>query len=427
MTSERLNDFESGDCDVELQIWDGDIKTDKTVPLMGQFCKDDKPKLCDHTLLRNSTRLTRPCGIAESYVSSHSDLTISHSVKYGSVLYPVNFVLRYEFVDLSQEGLQNSRNPCDRLFRIPSGRFYSPKITFLYGRGGQRDLTCTYQFESVEQQKLKITINKAQFGTKDCYSTYDQEVNRWECRPAKKDDVAFIKISEYPWKDIEIKRDCFCHNITEPFSVITRTSKKVVVNFVIRNMKITEDHDTYFFDANFEFIPNENNCLNPWKNRRLRGSSGEITIRNNDQRLKQNEENIYQNHSVKYCLQQPWLIEPEEDGNFIYLKIKGSKKIDSRLCPSKNRIIVYSVGLTEEAHVICPYFTSIDDVVEMFSEGWSFYSYRKLQNRNSRSFIIEFMRRETGNFAVTWMEVSKNPALTLPTSMLISPPECPHR
>ncbi|XP_057659141.1 uncharacterized protein LOC130895692 [Diorhabda carinulata] len=418
--NERLADFNTGDCNVELQIWDGDITNRNTVPLMGQFCKDDKPRLCDHTLLKNSTRITRPCGLTESYVSTNSDLTISHSIKYGSVLYPVNFVMRYEFVDLSQEGIQMSKNPCDRLFRSPNGRFYSPKITFLFGRGGKEDLICTYQFESNEQQRLKITFNKAQFGSKTCHSFYDQDANRWECK-TQKTDVAYVQISEFPWKDIELRRDCLCHNISEPFTVITKTSSKVVIKFVVQKMKIIEDYNNYFFDANFEFIPNDNNCLNPWNNRRLRGSSGEISIRNGEDK---SEGLTYKNQSVRYCLQQPWLIEPEEEGNFIYLKIKGTKK---RLCPSKNRILVYPAGKTEIVHVICPYYVETDEVVEMFSEGWILYSYKKTQNKNSRSFIIEFARKESGNFAVTWMEISKNPALALPNSMLmITPPECPH-
>lgn len=427
--NERLTDFNQGDCNVELQIWDGDIKSPGTVPLMAQFCKDDKPRLCDHTLLKNSSRVTRPCGLTESYVSSNSDLTISHTIKYGSVLYPVNFVLRYEFIDLSQEGVQMSKNPCDRLFRTQKGRFYSPKITFLFGRGGKEDLTCTYQFESTEQQRLKITFNKAQFGSKTCNSFYDQDANRWECRNQKSiAGVAFIQISEFPWKDIELHRDCLCHNISEPFSVITKTSTKVVVKFIVRKMKITEDYNNYFFDANFEFIPNDNNCLNPWNNRRLKGSSGEITIRNGENSLEKTDDMFYKNQSVRYCLQQPWLIEPEEASNFIYLKVKGTFKKDSRLCPSKNRILVYPAGRTETVHVICPYYEGSNDVVDMFSEGWILYSYKRSQNRNSRSFVIEFLRKEGGNFAVTWMEVSKNPALTLPTSMLmIAPPECPHR
>lgn len=48
--------------------------------------------------------------------------------------------------------------------------------------------------------------------------------------------------------------------------------------------------------------------------------------------------------------------------------------------------------------------------------------------RNARSFIVEFLKREPGDFALTWMEISKNPALALPSSLLtVRPPDCPHR
>ncbi|KAJ8973201.1 hypothetical protein NQ317_014628 [Molorchus minor] len=90
----------------------------------------------------------------------------------------------------------------------------------------------------------------------------------------------YISISEYPWKDIELKRDCLCSNITEPFIIVTKTSSKVIVAFKVTKMKITEDYNNYFFDANCEYIPNESNCLNPWKTRRLRGSSVKRAISN---------------------------------------------------------------------------------------------------------------------------------------------------
>lgn len=409
----------NNDCNVQLQIWDGDIKNSKNnVQLIGQFCKDEKPKLCDHSLLTNSSRLTRPCGLAESYLSSKSDLTISHSIRYGSVLYPVNFVLKYEFVDLSQEGVQMTRNPCDRLMKpINGGRFYSPKITFLYGRGGQQDLKCTYQFESTENDKLKIVFNRAHFGNKQCTTIFNMETMRWQCNHHQINNFAQIQISEYPWPDIELKRDCLCTNLTKPFTIVTKTAKKVLVVFHITNMQIHEDYNDYYFDATYEYITNEQqNCLNPWNNRRLRGSSGEITIRNNAHEMN--------NQTIVYCLQQPWLIEPENDMNFIYLKIRGTNKRDTRLCPIKNRILIYPAGHTEDVHVICPYYETNDDFIEMFSEGWTYYIYRKMQTKYARSFIIEFIQKDVGNFMVTWMEVSKNPALLLP---MVKSPECPHR
>ncbi|KAL1497855.1 hypothetical protein ABEB36_008740 [Hypothenemus hampei] len=429
INNEKINDYNSGGCDVQLQIWDGDITNGNTPQLIGQFCKDDKPKLCDHALLSNNSRLTRPCSLSESYISTGSDMTITHTIKYGTVIYPVHFSLLYEFIDVSQEGLQMNKNSCDRLFTEQRGRFFSPKITFLFGRGGQKDLSCLYQFESVEPQKLKVTFNKAGFGKKLCQSEFNPEINRWECNSKSElDGTAIITISEYPWTDVELKRHCLCSNISDqPFNIITRPSTKLVVAFIITGMKNTEDHNDYFFEATYEFLPTENNCFNPWKTRRLGGSSGEISIWNDKENILDTDIFLATNHSVRYCLEQPWLIEPEEDCNFIYLKIKGNERRDSRLCTTKNRILVYPAGHSEDFHVICPDQNREDNTVELFSEGWNTFSYKKLQDRNARSFIIEFLKREPGSFIITWMEISKNPALALPSSYLaVRPPDCPH-
>lgn len=421
VSSERLPDNNVGDCDVQLQIWDGDIKKKGTVPLMGQFCKDDKPKLCDHSLLKNSSRKIRPCGLSESYLSSTPDLTISHSIKYGSVLYPVSFVLKYEFIDLTQEGIQIGRNPCDRFLNGESGRFYSPKITFLYGRGGQSDLTCTYHFESMERQKLRISFLKMGFGDKECTSIYEPDLDRWTCNVRSyKNGVARITISEYPWRGIELTRDCLCSNFTNPVTVTTKTAKKVTVTFHIGNMSINDDYADYYFEANYDYLPIDSSCAdNLWNERKLKGSSGDIKVRKNDKLLQWNK---------SVCIDQPWLIEPEDPlNNFIYLKVRGAERIDPRLCPTKNRILVYPGGIGENVRVICPFYKGAEDIVELFSDGWSVFSYKKNHNVHSRSFVVEFLQKEEGNFVISWMEVSKNPALSIPSSLsMISPPECLH-
>ncbi|KAH1015930.1 hypothetical protein HUJ04_007239 [Dendroctonus ponderosae] len=429
INNEKINDFNTGGCDIQLQIWDGDIKNPNSAQLIGQFCKDDKPKLCDHALLKNSSKLTRPCSLSESYVTTSSDMTITHTIKYGTVLYPVQFSLRYEFIDLSQDGLQMNRNPCDRLFTRSKGRFSSPKITFLFGRGGQLDLNCLYHFETREYQKLRLTFNKAGFGRKDCQTEFNPEINRWECNfKSELDGKATISVSEYPWLDVELKRHCVCSNISdEPFHITTKASLKFVMQFSVTNMKNTEDYNNYFFDATYEFLSSDSNCFNPWSTRRLKGSSGEISVRNSEEKVDDYENTIHTNQTVRYCLQQPWLIEPEEESNFIYLKIKGIQRRDPRLCSNKNRILIYPVGHSDDFYVICPDHGNGEHIVELFSEGWNMYSYKKLQDRNTRSFIIEFVKREPGHFLVTWMEISKNPALALPSSFLtIRPPDCPY-
>lgn len=49
--------------------------TDKKL-LLGSFCREESPRLCDHSLLSNATRATRPCAPSESYITSGPALTI---------------------------------------------------------------------------------------------------------------------------------------------------------------------------------------------------------------------------------------------------------------------------------------------------------------------------------------------------------------
>lgn len=217
-------------------------------------------------------------------------------------------------------------NPCDRIFKSASGKFYSPKITFLYGRGGQKDLNCAYHFESHEFQRLKITFLTASFGNKSCVSTLDTEIDRWKCENRRSlKGIAQLTTTEYPWAGIEVAKNCICSNLSEPITITTRTARKVVVNFLVTDMEITDDYKNYYFEATYEFVmPNaESSCMNPWKNRRLRGSSGEISLRNNVQTLKQSDQSFYYfNQSTMFCAHQPWLVEPEDSfTNFIYLKV----------------------------------------------------------------------------------------------------------
>lgn len=114
--------------------------------------------------------------------------------------------------------------------------------------------------------------------------------------------------------------------------------------------------------------------------------------------------------------------------------MKGVEAKNTTECPTANRIIIYPADNRDEHefHIICPFYEDDENIVEMFSNGWNIFSqYRKIQSRNARSFVIEFLQREPGNFVVTWMEVSKNPKLILPAASLLmiggSPPECPHR
>lgn len=176
---------------------------------MGEFCKYDIPRLCDHSLLRNSSRHTRPCSLAESYVSTGRDLTLEHILRQGSALYPVSFVLRYEFVHESMScnhiftsssftSLSPSLQSQSSSSSLKSGKFYSPKSVFFYGRGGAQNLSCIYRFQAEPEQRIELSILRASFGDKQCKSYVDPLVDRWACyrdkSKSRKNGIAELQV-----------------------------------------------------------------------------------------------------------------------------------------------------------------------------------------------------------------------------------------
>ncbi|XP_043485258.1 uncharacterized protein LOC122513084 [Leptopilina heterotoma] len=456
------------ECNAKLLIWNGDHSSEKpingkNVTLMGEFCKYDIPRLCDHSLLRNSSRHTRPCSLAESYVSSGRDLTLEHILRQGSALYPVSFVLRYEFVHESMScnhvftsssfaSLSNSlQSPSSSSSK--TGKFYSPKSVFFYGRGGAQNLSCIYRFEAEPEQRIELSISRASFGDKQCKSNIDPLVDRWACyrdkSKSKKNGIAELQILEHPWQGVELGRDCLCSNITEKVVLRTLTSNVVELKFTVIRMNVTQDYRDFFFEGEFRFVAGaeagDQTCATRLEDRRLRGSSGEISLRSPFppiipgvtavEEISTNTEDL----TATQCVHEPWLIEPKDIRmNFVYLRTSGFSinpgNIDD--CKTQNRIIVYSAANTKDRSVICPESSSNSaKTVDFFSGGWNYSLVNGTMStsailQHSRSFVVEFLQREAGFYAVTWMAISKqSPASHLESNAFAFVPsnECPYR
>lgn len=433
------------------------------VSLLGEFCKDEVPRLCDHTLLSNSSRFTRPCSPSESYVSSGSELTLEQTLKQGSVLFPLDFMVRYEFVDTLLEGVhvKGSANPCDRVFTSsvtsPSGgKFQSPKSVFYYGRGGAHNLSCILRFEPTLGERVQLTLTKATFGGRACSTQQDARTGRWRCVHSYSPNVTGIAelwISEYPWPGVQLPRDCLCSNLSDLLVITTLTSSSVEVNFTVTLMNITQDFNHFNFEGEYQFIStfseeDVENCIKYKKGRRLRGSSGDIALKS--PRTRKNDDvneiiaeklsinGVFDNLNVG-CDQHPWLIEPDDNtNNFLYLKVRGYElpsnrwKSDMFQCQTSNRIIVYSGIETRDPKVVCPQEgppVNTHRVVEVFSDGWNHSTSISILNPNTRSFVVEFLEQEPGSYSVSWMEVSKRPLLTATSSFVMSSTtiDCPYR
>jgi len=455
--SPEATTYDTGtECNSRLRVWDGRTPS-RGVPvnisLLGDFCKEEIPRLCDHTLLANATRFTRPCSIQESYVSSGSALTLEQFLRQGSALFPFSFVIRYEFVDTTQEGApdKSSDNPCDRVFvssqSAKSGRFHSPRSVFFYGRGGAQNITCTLRFEANESERVRLTFTKAKFGDRSCVSRFHPKTERYFCDSSSV-GVAQVWVSEYPWNGIQIPTDCYCSQINQPVVVRTLTASVVEVNFTVTLMNISQDFNDFYFEGEYQFLHVSERdsdgvelCPAKKETRRLVNPSGEIRL--SMHRLTPAFSNIIVDSSAEdgtiekqelslFCVNLPWLIEPEDPANFfIYLKMPGYIiEGDAEECPTLNRVLVYPGSNTHRPFVVCPATTSN---VELFSFGWNASDAKDalaLLSPHSRSFVIEFMEREySASHAVTWMEVSKRPPVASSSSFVMASVsvDCPHR
>lgn len=152
-------------------------------------------------------------------MSSGRDLTLEHILRQGSALYPISFVLRYEFVHeavscnhVFGSASASSTSSTPPLSSSPAkiGRFMSPKSVFFYGRGGAQNVSCVYRFETEPDHRIELSITRASFGNKGCSSYVDPLVNRWTCdrrlAEATRFGSAQLVVAEYPWQGVELVR-----------------------------------------------------------------------------------------------------------------------------------------------------------------------------------------------------------------------------
>lgn len=431
--------------------------------------------MCDHALLGNDTRHVRPCSATESYTSSADELTVEIYLKQGSVLFPLQFLLRYEFIDQSAERRQGPEDvgpaACNRAFSVGSGYFGSPKNVFFYGRGGRRNLTCVFRFApSSPEDRVRVTVLQMHAttdhstGTAACTTETDTRTDRSRCVYAgAKDEAAAaaaaaatqaqVTITHYPWPDIELPVGCACSALRgEPLVFESYPGSVVRVEFVVQNMNVTQDHRDFGFSGQYEFIktaPAEQNaCRAIRESRRLRGPGGVVDLVQNSvpgntvfSTSTVNERDDIRRrrrgHRDANCAGFPWLLEPAaagssmlRTGGFVFLKVRGYEilphrwRTNSFMCPTRNRVVVYTGpgDGPKTARVICPYDTlthyDARGSLNLFSAGWTepLTGAQQLLP-NSKSVAVEFLELDSGSYTVTWMEVSKMPIIMSSTNV----------
>lgn len=465
-----------GPCTTRLRIWDGgggDIST----KLIADHCDDELPRLCDHTSLGNSTRLTKPCTSSESYVSTGSKMIIQHHTEDGTALHPATFRLKYEFIDTrlggehwhqyaqhmqaEQQQQQKQQITCARVFRkIKSGEVFSPRNVFMYGRGGAVNLTCVYRLEAGSGEKIRLMLHNVSFGANpSCATEPDPHTARPRCVPNNggfEPARAELKVFEAPWREVRVPRACLCDNFTLSTSqsrplIFISSSRYMEIHYTISQMNITEDFRDLYFFATFEMLRLPE-CP---RRQRLRGSGGEVAFIHPPP-----------TRTDIYCEGLPWLVEAHENrslflltwGTFLPLEPAPD---DPARCPSKNRVLIYSGRPARLIRVVCPAEPNARQfAVHVFSEEWFgaggtgleedstvtntiVSSVTYLQPPKPPSFLVECVNREPGVAAFNWLEISRSRSALLQQLQIeypayngnvsanetLLPPdwECPHR
>ncbi|KAL2712623.1 hypothetical protein V1478_018146, partial [Vespula squamosa] len=437
--------------------------------LLARYCKDKVPRTCDHAILQN---VSRPCSLGESFVSSGNSLTIEMRM-----IEPVNFRALYEFVDLHQDGEAYGSGPCSRAFysrnrdTYPDRRFQGPRDIFLYGRGGSKNLreaprtnaptfgfstiltarrrtrprartssrfidacktypwvlprklikyllqsrsrrftravkgiaaawngfcSCVYRFEGEHDEVVKLRFNRLLNGNRTCRSVSSSDFNRLLCIGS---DNFSLKVLDLPWPNAPaVQRDCFCSNRSLPMNVKS-SSNIVEVHLTVTSMNALDDYNNIFFEGTWDFVKTSP-CL---QKRRVRGPSGVIKYR--WPLVDEDERN---------CEKHPWLIDPAP-GQYLYVQTHGSIMTNRSKCATKNRIVLHSGGNIRALVCPRPIEDSRQQIVEIFSDGWSVGSADFIPVPGLdpvRTITVEFLISEPEPYGVTWLELTRRPATT---------------
>lgn len=446
-SEEQLAQYQTKeDCTGMLRIWDGPLREvpickdidclgiDKdghlrptirfgqnSTNVLARYCGGSMQRSCDHGMLNETN--ARPCSLAESFVSSSDFVTLELKTTETTVLRPLQFALRYEFVDFLQDGMPISAdNDCNRRFASSQMEKKGPhpvrsvRNVFLFGRGGAKHLHCIYRFEAQRGERIRVEISKAMTGNRTCDSRVDPDTGRSYCFG---NNSARIDILERPWHEsILFPRGCICNSTNRSFLpiVFTSTGREVEIHFIAGNMTSADDPDSLNFEGTFEFVKAPLICKDV---RRKNAVTGIVNLSTGDME----------------CRNRPWLIEPSHD-KYLYWRMRGlymrkndpaaPMKYNASLsvttpirCNTKSRVIISNsegVSLT-----VCPLpdDTPHRHLVEVFSAGWT-HKQPYFGIEPSKVISIEFIHPDDGPYSFTWLEISKRP----PPSYALVQEEC---
>lgn len=246
---------------------------------------------------------------------------------------------------------------------------------FDFGRGGRRNLTCTYTFSMGAHDGLKLSILRSSFGDRPCRTLTNLESGRYTCNyfvppvytsksnggmssagqnetfgaianltystphpffaadhpggnftGGTRDGVVTpemahnfpkseLTLEEYIWPGVNISshKNCICSNSSRSSGYTwTFLGRKIQLTFTIENMKGQDGYENFFVDMEYEILKGEG-CRGD--NHYMKTESGLISLES------------YFSHGPRdkppSCDHYPWLLEAKENHS-LYLRIPGT-------------------------------------------------------------------------------------------------------
>lgn len=389
----------------------------KNVSMLARYCREHVPRTCDHILLANATRRTRPCTLAESFLSSGDSLTLEFRLSDSTALRPVRFRTLYEFVDLHLDGEAYGDRPCRRRFsqsQDTAQKFHSPRDVFLFGRGGARNISCVYRFEAQPGEHVKLILSRVSMLTnrQRCKTLLNPLLSQLNCEGNAA--AASMRIYDVPWKEAPAyMRDCICGIPDKhlPYTYVS-TSNVVEIRFDARDMDAGDDYGNLNFEGTWQFVKMPS-CAGPGM--RKMGASGEVGF-------------VYpsENANEVVCEKHARAVVPQTPHKYLYVKTPGvilsqystvtgnRTRYSISSCTTKNRISIHTQLYTT---YVCPYYRySYKHLVEVFSDGWvrakgggpavEEQGIDYLGGELSRGVTVTFHVQEAGSYGIGWLELA---------------------
>ena len=381
--------YRTDSCANKLAIMDGPPFLTHNDSLIGEFCDTSPPLICDHSALGAS--LSRPCSPGtESYVSKGRGLTLSEIVGQSTVVNRLEFVARYEFVTVAQDGLPLSRNhqSCDREFRSDQvgGRyntqdnaFATPRNVFLFGRGGQENISCTFKLIGSPTQRIQVKFTNITVGDRPCKTVFDPSIARYRCDFGDSPEAG-VFVTEVAEEEEQHQQ---CHCQVMPDTQVTSVSNVLVITFKAANMLPTQDFRDFSLQGSFRFI--NTHCQDETALRR----GGSITL-------------DYHSSEQAICDKKSWSMQARQ-GREIHLTLPGVLLPHSgqpaTACNTRSRIVVRTGGTP--LAIICP--LPSHSIVRLVSGrgNWSGELTSHLQ-----SVSVHLAGQSQGKVTFSWLEVT---------------------